>query len=659
MLSARFILDLLICWSRLKTCAPFCLQIGDVEQKEIDSFFSHFNEFTLKRQSEERRASPFTPVLSTPSSELSIPSRSSATRHLVSSDTVRDIRTADFKDWTVPRTPLTKVDPKRAHLQFFQKAPEIRSAPRTPRMENAEEGSHLRHQKADSLRDLFEGQQGFKATKQRIAIVDVVVNEGGYGYWDAQALWCAGGMLIFESAPYDQVVTVWHPAKRGVPGKYEEEVVNNTKLTRTCHFDEIVLLQERALKDKPFALDIVSAEMQATFTSKFVWKKGLTGLRAERGDVLRVYRVKDGKSVYAEFKGYPGTVPAASIEISEKVKKKSVTLAFKSLELLHACLDTLRQHAPKAGIQLEPRTALLNAFGREGIANGKSRNLRSGVQQAFATAYRRMEELRALVEREHEMLEDQTDKSVLMGTPRRKIMAKELKSLPRDPLREAPIHTDTATSASTTSPMRSRNASLTSPPSWRKPSTPNSPLSRRSRTIAGTETNIPKAKIKRKEIVKFGVCAVCEKHGQCLVSVPKYCNRCAHKSVHESLNKGDLPQAMIEYHHVQQLTYHDEPVHEVTVGENSALQLRCQDAHARVQEARRLNTLRDLQRAAHCGSVQKIREISASKFEMSACVKDVEWVPSQGFLSTRAVLHGIFIVVHLLVCLSKKGILLD
>ena len=536
------------------------LQIGDVEQELVDSFYPHFEEFTLGRMvgghQPSRLSTPRTSTF-TPVSELSLPSASSATRQLKSSDTVRDIRTADIKEWTVPRTPRaqemglkwvrirklgddgnpvtgtalrnvklaaalkTKLEFTKAEferfgvsdlspdsyvevhtiglawmcvgstqpgtgtqvnsealavalqtkmgfdkqellslnvpylsydsyiqvdgkyfkptadqrgIQFFKPADvdppraigkENRlkmgqnlksSPPRTPQQANAEPPSRAR--KADPLRDLLEAREGFKANKEVISSVEVVINEGGYGHWDAQTLWAVGGMLICESEPYDQKVETWRAAKRGIAGHYAEDLVFESKLMRICHVDEIILLQERSLQDKAFALDIVSAEMHANFKSKFVWKKGLTGIRAERGDVLRVYRAKGNDKVYAEYQGYPGIVPASAIEVSNQVTKRSVTMAFKSLEKLHECIKILHDLSPKAGLQLEPRTALLNAFGREGISNKKSRQTRAALQDAFAHAHCRMADLQSLVEREHEMLQVSTSKAKCANTTR-------------------------------------------------------------------------------------------------------------------------------------------------------------------------------------------------------------------------------------------------
>jgi hypothetical protein len=549
-------------------CQTLYLQIGEVDQELVDSFYPHFEEFTLGRRVGGREGSPSsrlsTPRTSTftPISELSLPSASSATRHLKSSDTVRDIRTADVKEWTVPRTPrkqelglkwekissrklgedvkpkgtvlnnvklsaalktkleftkaeferfsvsgitpdsyvevhtiglkwmyvgskkpesgtqisnealaaalqtnmeklfnnqeLTNIEFNRHELESFnfnvpnlsydsyiqvdskyfkpvedrrgiefyrpadldpQRAPDRRislekpqnsitmkfSPPRTPQRQNAEPPS--RAKKVDALRDLLEAREGFKAKKEAITSVEVVINDGGHGYWDAQTLWAVGGLLICESEPYDQKVETWRAAKRGMEGHYAEDLIYQSKLTRICHVDEIILLQERSLQDRAFALDIVSAEMHATFKSKFVWKKGLTGIRAERGDLLRVYRAKKDDKVYAEYQGYPGIVPASAIEVSNKVTKRSVTFGFKSLEHMHQCLKVLQDLSPKAGLRLEPRTALLNAFGREGISNKKSRQERSALQDAFAHAHNRMASLQALVQQEHDMLQ--------------------------------------------------------------------------------------------------------------------------------------------------------------------------------------------------------------------------------------------------------------
>ena len=291
-----------------------------------------------------------------------------------------------------------------------KETPKQLSPPRTPRMPNAQPAAEnnlaSRLKKSDALGDLFHAREGFKAERQFVATVQVAVDDQTqHAYWDTQTLWHVGGMLILESAPYDQLVTTWQPAKRGVQGHFEDEYVHEAKLTRGCHVDEVILLQERTLKAKPFALDIVSAEMRGSFTSKFVWKKGLTGLRAERGDALRVYRARDGGKVYGEFQGYPGVVPALAIQISNKVKKHSLTVAVDSAKQLNELVTRLHSLVPRAGLRMEPRTALLNAFGREGIAKKKSRDLQSGLQVAFAAAHARMAELKTLVGQEHDMLQ--------------------------------------------------------------------------------------------------------------------------------------------------------------------------------------------------------------------------------------------------------------
>lgn len=402
-----------------QTICGCIVQVGLVEQVELDSFYPHFEEFTLGRPS-QRQGSP-TSRHSTPQtckSDLSLPTASSVTRHLTSSDTMRDLRSVQVPSWTVPRTPLTKVaTPSRDTLGLLgirrvpSKAPAQLSPPRTPNMPNAHPhnaniDSASRLKKSDALGDLFYAREGFKADKELLGTIQVAVdNREEHIYWDTQSLWHVGGMLILESAPYDQVVTTWKPAKRGVQGHFSEELVNEAKLTRGCQVDEVILLQERALKDKPFAFDIVSAEMEATFTSKFVWKKGLTGLRAERGETLRVYRAREGNKVFGEYRGYPGVVPATAIQISRKVKKQSLTMALDSAEALSQLVNKLHALAPKAGLRLEPRTALLDTFGREGIAKKKSVSLRSGLQTAFAAAHARMEELAALVEHEDDLLQ--------------------------------------------------------------------------------------------------------------------------------------------------------------------------------------------------------------------------------------------------------------
>lgn len=391
----------------------------------MDSFYPHFEEYTLGHRFEQRHgggvsvvgrnASETPPRTSV--SRLSLPSASSATRGLQSSDTTREIRTADLKDWRVPHTPPTTLappyDPLRPRRSIIPKKPENlqnrKKELRTPPQGNTDP---LALKKADPLRDLLEAREGFKAKKELVAVVDIAINEGGRGFWDCQTLWCVGGLLIWESEPVDQLVTLWQSAQRGTrerpatPGRCIEQMVKQSKLTRAFHVDEIVLLQERALQDKPFAIDVVSAEMQGTFKSKFIWKKGVTPLYAGRGDVLRVYRAqRNGNNIYAEFQGYPGVVPASAIDISNKVTKKSVTLTFKSFEAMHQCVEVLRHLAPKAGVRIEPRIALLNCVGREGIANKTSREMRSGVQVAFAAAHTRMTQLKALVEREHQMLQ--------------------------------------------------------------------------------------------------------------------------------------------------------------------------------------------------------------------------------------------------------------
>ena len=256
------------------------IQIGDVNQSEVDSFYPHFEEFTLGgRTSRGSEASRF----STPQTDLSLPTASSVTRHITSSDTTRDLCAPS---WTVPRTPLTKPekrarDPLRPPVMRLTtvQAPKKLSPPRTPRMPNAQppaaaNNSALRLKKSDALGDLFHAREGFKVERQFVASVQVAVDDHTqHAYWDTQTLWHVGGMLILESAPYEQLVSTWRPAKRGVQGHFEEEHVHEAKLTRGCHVDEVILLQERTLKDKPFALDIVSAEMRGSFTSKFVWRR--------------------------------------------------------------------------------------------------------------------------------------------------------------------------------------------------------------------------------------------------------------------------------------------------------------------------------------------------------------------------------------------------
>ena len=154
-------------------------------------------------------------------------------------------------------------------------------------------------------------------------------------------------------------------------------------------------------------------------------------------------------------------------------------------------------------------------------------------------------------------------------------------------------------------------------------------------------------------LVKFGVCATCEKHGQCMVNVPKYCVRCALKSFNDNLNKGDLREASVACHHVQQLTHQQEQAREVTVGENSALAKRCRDAQSRLEEASRLNNLRDLYRAAHCGDDRRIKEL-ATCHDIATSVGEVEWVPNEGFLSSRSVFRG-FTAAHY-ACMAFTGV---
>jgi hypothetical protein len=396
------------------------VQVGQVDQAELDILYPHFKECTLGRAG-QRQGSPLsrhsTPQTCT--SELSLATASSVTRHITSSDTTRDIRTSQVAPWTQPRTPLNKSatpsrDLRRPGIRCApsaKEAPLQLSPPRTPRMTNAHppasaDNSASRLKKSDALGDLFHSTEGFKAGKDFLGRVQVAVDDGEqHVFWDTQSLWHVGGILILESAPLDQVVTTWQPAKRGVQGHFTNELVNEAKLSRGCQVDEMILLQERALKDKPFALDVVSAEMRATFTSKFVWKKGLTGLRAERGEELRVYRAREGGNVYGEYRGYPGVVPATAIQISRKVKKQSLTMALDSAEALGELVAKLHALAPKAALRLEPRTALLDSVGREGIAKKKSASLRSGLQSAFAAAHERMEELAAALGHEDDMLQ--------------------------------------------------------------------------------------------------------------------------------------------------------------------------------------------------------------------------------------------------------------
>ena len=261
--------------------------------------------------------------------------------------------------------------------------------------------------------------------------------------------------------------------------------------------------------------------------------------------------------------------------------------------------------------------------------------------------------------------------SVLMGMPRRQVKAKDLKNLPAATISSPPINANHFNTPYNEPSSALRNADLASPraagpistrsnaslmaqePST--PKTPSSPLARR--TNAAAAKGADKGKKRTNKVVKFGVCAVCEKHGQCMVNVPKYCNRCALKSVNDNLNKGDLREATVACHHLVQLVYQDETVREITVGENSALQTRCGDARARVQEATRLSDIRDLFRAAHCGDVTKIAELAASGIDCTASVGHLEWVPSQGFLTTRSVLRG-FNAVHY-ACMAFTGLEVD
>jgi hypothetical protein len=263
------------------------------------------------------------------------------------------------------------------------------------------------------------------------------------------------------------------------------------------------------------------------------------------------------------------------------------------------------------------------------------------------------------------------DKSVLIGMPRRHVKANDLKNLPAATISSPAVNAEYFNTLSNKPSPAARNADLASQraagptnkpvngsPSARKPSTPKtptSPLSRRTNTVATQGADKGKKQITK--LVKFGVCAVCETRGQCMVNVPKYCNRCALKSVNENLNKGDLREAAVACNHLVQLVSRDEAVREITVGENSALQTRCDDARARVQEATRLSNIRDLFRAAHCGDVTKIAELAASDLDVTTSVGALEWVPSQGFLTTRAVLRG-FTAVHY-ACMAFTGLEVD
>jgi hypothetical protein len=267
--------------------------------------------------------------------------------------------------------------------------------------------------------------------------------------------------------------------------------------------------------------------------------------------------------------------------------------------------------------------------------------------------------------------QDQMDKSVLIGMPRRHVKANDLKNLPAATIFSPPVNAEQFNTLSSEASTAARNADLASPrgarptskpvngsPSALKPptpKTPTSPLSRR--TNAAPTQGADKGKKKTTKLVKFGVCAVCETRGQCMVNVPKYCNRCALKSVNENLNKGDLREAAVACNHLVQLVSRNETVREITVGENSALQTRCDDARARVQEATRLSNIRDLFRAAHCGDVTKIAELAVSDLDVTTSVGALEWVPSQGFLTTRAVLRG-FTAVHY-ACMAFTGLEVD
>lgn len=141
-----------------------------------------------------------------------------------------------------------------------------------------------------------------------------------------------------------------------------------------------------------------------------------------------------------------------------------------------------------------------------------------------------------------------------------------------------------------------------------------------------------------------------------MVNVPKYCVRCALKLFNENLNKGDLREATVTCHHVQQLTHQNEQARELTVGQNSALTTRCKDALLRLEEATRLNAQRDLFRAAQCGDIGKIGQLAES-IDVSGCVGDLEWVPNEGFLSTRPVLRG-FTAAHF-ACMAFTGLEVD
>ena len=673
----------------------FIKGVGLVSLHEVDSLHSHFQAFTLQQGVDDlfaqRPGSPRHGLSTRPptgTSEISFPSRSSVTRQLIDTPTIRDIRSAQARgrdDWKVPRTPLTTkpqrtgtpqwlLDQQRKKAELQEKlgnAPP-RSAPRTPKMENAQPGlggialredgsSHLR--KSDPLRDLMDAREGFKASKEFLGQVCVVVNEAeGTGVWAMQTLWYVGGLLILESDPYHQLRMVWQAAKRGVPGQYSEMWVYESKLTRVCHVDEMILLQERSLKDHPFTLDVVAAEIMGTCTSKFVMKKGLTGVRAERGDEIRLLRAKDTKnkqgatvkSLYVEFQGYPGKVPADSVRVEGKVRKKSVTIKFETLQQLHHVLVDLQARAPQAGMRLEPRTALLNAFGREGIANAKSKNLRLGLQQAFSAAQERMSALQKLVSREHDMIHEQEDKAILAGMPRRHVMATGIRKIHAVTIKGNP---DTAC----TEPA---------PPTSEKTDAASSPLTRRSHmqqfeeggnhspaTFEPANDQKPVAKVsprKRPRTTVFGQCPVCDKHRQCLVSVPKYCTRCALKSVHDSLNKGDLKQAHIACNHVDQMTLSEGGINGVVHGEPSAMLVRCEEARTRLEEATRLNHFRELLQAANCGAVSKIEALSQAGMNLATQVSELEWVENRGFMTTRSILRG-YTAVHY-ACMAFTGV---
>jgi hypothetical protein len=261
------------------------------------------------------------------------------------------------------------------------------------------------------------------------------------------------------------------------------------------------------------------------------------------------------------------------------------------------------------------------------------------------------------------LFQDQGDKAVLMCMPQRQVMAKDLKNV-----RASTLIKEGETTLPVNEADHKRGTSAT-PPASQKPSTPTSSPRQRAMTLPNINSRTGQNKSARKgqdksetgktkkqqgRLVNYGECAICEKHGQCLVSVPKYCNRCALKSVNDNLNKGDLREATVASNHVQQLAFYHENVKEITVGEHSAYKTRCSDSLSRVQEAARLNDVRELFRAAQAGDVKSIYALAESGVDVTSCVDNLEWKPGTGFLTTREALRG-FSAVHF-ACMAFTGL---